>query len=88
MIVRRIEKIEWKRGVKQWCSLSSLLFNLCLESLLQVVKKECRWYEFFVGTAKDRVGFIVQTYVNNVIFLSRKESEIGEMLEVLEWFVD
>jgi hypothetical protein len=79
----RTEKIEWKRGVKQECPLSLLLFNLCLEPLLQAVKNECGRCRVFVGPAENRVVFSVQAYADDVIFISRDANGIGVMLEVL-----
>jgi hypothetical protein len=74
--------------VKQWCPLSPLLFNLCLESLLKAVKNECSKCGTFVGPNEDRIGFTVQVYADDVIFISRKAQWIAKMLGVLERFVD
>jgi 3-dehydroquinate dehydratase len=84
----RSEKIAWKRGVKQGCPLSPLLFNLCLEPLLQGVQKECGQYGMHVGPLENRIGFTVQAYADDVIFISNKAFGIEKMLEVLESFVN
>jgi hypothetical protein len=88
MKAKRTEKIAWKRGVKQGCPLSPLLFNLCLPPLLQAVKNECGNCGTFVGPNEDRIGFTVQAYADDVNFISRKAREIEKMLGVLERFVD
>jgi hypothetical protein len=84
----RSEQIAWKRGVKQGCPLSPLMFNLCLEPLLQAVQKECKLHGAFVGPAGNRVGFTVQAYADDVIFISKTACGVGSMLRVLERFVD
>jgi hypothetical protein len=53
MKTKRTEKIAWKRRVKQGCPLSLLLFNLCLDPLLQAVKDECGNCGAFVGPNED-----------------------------------
>jgi hypothetical protein len=83
----RSEKIAWKRGVKQGCPLSPLLFNLCLEPLLQAVNRYCGDMGAFVGPADDRIGFSVQAYADDVIFISKNADGVRRMLEVLETFV-
>jgi hypothetical protein len=84
----RSNKIGWKRGVKQGCPLSPLLFNLCLEPLLQAVKTKCEGYGAFVGRAEEKVEFAVQAYADDIIFISREAKGIRKMLKVLEEFVN
>jgi hypothetical protein len=84
----RSNKIGWKRGVKQGCPLSPVLFNLCLEPLLQAVKTKCEGYGAFVGRAEEKVEFAVQAYADDIIFISREPKGIREMLKVLEDFVN
>jgi hypothetical protein len=47
----RSEKIPWKRGVKQGRPLSPLLFNLCIEPLLQAITEECGEFGAQTGSA-------------------------------------
>jgi hypothetical protein len=68
----RSEKIAWKREVKQGCSLSPLLFNLCLEPRLQALNRFWREMGAFVGPAEDRIGFSVQAYADDVILISKR----------------
>jgi hypothetical protein len=83
----RTAKIGWRRGVKQGCPLSPLLFNLCLEPLLQAVKRRAEDCGTFVGSVENRIGFQVQAYADDVIFISQRPRGIEVMLEVLEDFV-
>jgi hypothetical protein len=57
--------------VKQGCPLSPLLFNLCLEPLLQAMNKECEGRGAIVGTVANRIEFGVQAYADDVIFVSK-----------------
>jgi hypothetical protein len=84
----RSRKIAWKRGVKQGCPLSPLLFNLCLEPLLQAISLECADMGTFVGFGENRIEFLVQAYADDVIFISKTANGIKAMLEVLERFVN
>jgi hypothetical protein len=84
----RSRKIAWKRGVKQGCPLSQLLFSLCLEPLLRAVENKCTECGAFVGQAEARVGFAVQAYADDVIFISREKKGIKAILGILEQFVD
>jgi hypothetical protein len=84
----RSEKIQWKRGVKQGCPLSPLLFNLFLEPLLQAMDATCERRGAFVGPAEERIGFTTQTYADDIIFIARKRENIQKMLEVLEDFTN
>jgi hypothetical protein len=43
------DPIKWRKGVKQGCPLSPLLFNICLEPLLQAIKRS----EYIHGTYAD-----------------------------------
>jgi hypothetical protein len=86
----RTEKIAWKREVKQGYPLSRLLFNLCLEPLLQAVEKECGQYGTNVGPASNPINFAIQAYADDVIFLiiSRQANGIRAMLRVLGAFTN
>jgi hypothetical protein len=84
----RTQKIAWKRGVKQGCPLSPLLFNLCLEPLFQAVEKKCWECGAFVGQADEKIGFTVQAHVDDVIFISKEPKGIRKVLRILEQFVD
>jgi hypothetical protein len=84
----RSDKIPWKRGVKQGCPLSPLIFNLCLEPLLQTVGTNLQNLGASVGPeeAEDRVKFTVQSYADDVIFISRTAEGMRLMLRKLEEF--
>jgi hypothetical protein len=84
----RSERIPWKRRVKQGCPLSSLLFNLCIEPLLQAITKECGEFVAQIGPTDEQVQLAVQTYADDVVFISDNPNGVMKMLEVLEDFVD
>jgi hypothetical protein len=80
------ERIPWKKGVKQSCPLSPLLFNLCIEPLLQAITKECGEFGAQIDPTDEQVQLAVQAYADEVIFISKKPNGVTKMLEVLEDF--
>jgi hypothetical protein len=84
----RSEPIAWKRGVKQGCPLSPLLFNLCLEPLLQLINRANRGEGAFVRNEQgESLEFRVQAYADDVILISQKAEGIKGMLRSLGSFV-
>jgi hypothetical protein len=83
----RSEAIPWKCGVKQGCPLSSLLFNLCLEPLLQLIRRANRGEGFKVRVADREVEFLVQAYADDVVLISERPEGIESMLKSLGAFV-
>jgi hypothetical protein len=72
----RSDPIAWKRGVKQGCHLSPLLFNLCLEPLLRLVKKRHSGRWAFVQVGDERVEFNIQAYSDDVVFISERPGSV------------
>jgi hypothetical protein len=83
----RSNETTWKKGVKQGWPLSSVLFNLCLEPLLQAAEAKCGKYGAFVGRAEGKISFTVQVYADDIIVISREPKGIRTMLDVPEHFV-
>jgi hypothetical protein len=52
------------------------------------VKKISGKHQMFVGPLKNRIGFGVQAYADNVMFISKDTNWIREMLGVLEDFAE
>jgi hypothetical protein len=65
----RSKRIPWIRGVKQGCPLSPLLFNLCIEPLLQAITKECGEFGAQISPTDEQVQLAVQAYADDVIFI-------------------
>jgi hypothetical protein len=81
--------IPWNRGVKQGCPLSPLLFNLCIEPLLQLINRANKGDGMKVQTGEDRwCEFIVQAYADDVIFISENREKMQDILSSLEGFVE
>jgi hypothetical protein len=61
---------------------------LCIEPLLQAITKECGQSGAQIGPTDEQVQLAVQTYADDVIFISDNPNRVTKMLEVLEDFVD
>jgi hypothetical protein len=73
-----------KKGVKQNCPLSPLLFNICVDSLILFLKKS---EEFGCRTAK--LGeTIVQAYADDMILVSDSEDNLQTLINRAKSFVD
>jgi hypothetical protein len=80
--------VPWKRGVKQGCPLSPLLFNFCIEPLLQAITKECGEFGAQIDPTDEQIQLVVQAHADDVIFIPDNPNGVTKMLKVLENFVD
>jgi hypothetical protein len=85
---KQTRPIMWKKGVKQGCPLSPLLFNICLEPLLEVIRANQRVGGAYVNTSEEDIKFDVQAYADDVVFLAQHRDGMSEMLSILEDFTD
>jgi hypothetical protein len=59
--------IAWNKGVKQGCPLSSLLFNLCLEPLIQLIKRGNKGSGAFIDIVDNtRIENLIQAYFRHM----------------------
>jgi hypothetical protein len=81
------KSIGWKKGVKQGCPLSPLLFNLCLEPLLQLVKRVNKDMGAYVDIDENtKIENLIQAYADDVALISERPEGIESMLKSLEIF--
>jgi hypothetical protein len=69
-----------RRGVKPGCPLSPLIFNLCLNSLLNVKKKSNRGYRVGSQTIS------VQAYADDVVIFAETKENMAALLKTVEDF--
>jgi hypothetical protein len=82
----RSDVIAWKKGVKQGCPLSPLLFNLCIEPLLQLINRGNKGKGAYVKTDTGNIEFIAQAYADDVVLMSQEPEGVQLMLKSLEAF--
>jgi hypothetical protein len=79
--------IPWKKGDKQGYPLSPLLFNLCLEPLIQLIKRANKGGGAFVNINENaKIENLTQAYADDVALISEKPKGIQAMLRSLEIF--
>jgi hypothetical protein len=83
----RSERIGWKKGVKQGCPLSPLLFNLCIEPLLQLIHRANKGEGAYVRVGDSNVEFLIQAYADDILLISQESRGIESMLKSLNAFV-
>jgi hypothetical protein len=81
---RQTRPIVWRRGINQGCPLSPLIFNPCLEPLLEAIKRNEDIHGAYVQTSSDIVRFTVHASADSVAFISENPKRIGQMFQVLE----
>jgi hypothetical protein len=81
------QPISWKVGVKQGCPLIPLLFNLCIEPLIQSIKLINKGMGAYVDTCENkRIENLIQEYADDIALISEKPDGIQAMLRTLEVF--
>jgi hypothetical protein len=73
---QQTESISWKKGVKQGCPLSPLLFNLCLEPLLEAIQNLGEIGAGVALTGSAVVVFNDQAYADDLAFISNNRDGI------------
>lgn len=77
------KQIDIKRGVKQGCPLSPVIFNIALDNLIRDLEKH-KELGYQVGT--DR--FTVQAYADDVLLISNSEQNMNLLIERVRRFTE
>ena len=78
----RSEDVYLRRGVKQGCPLSPLLFNICLDPLLKLINEENEE----AGYKVEDNTFIVQAFADDVILVSGSRDGMSDIIKTCERF--
>ena len=81
------EKILWRKGVKQGCPLSPLLFNLCLEPLFAALKRNNQGDGIIRWIQKERVVIQAQAYADDIILISDNTEAMKRLISTTESFL-
>ena len=65
------EEIMIRRGVKQGCTLSPLLFDICLEPLIRTIEGQCSQLGYHFGNSQ--LTKTIQAYADDLILFSDDE---------------
>jgi hypothetical protein len=75
--------VEIKKGVKQGCPLSPLLFDLCVDPLITLIKKHTE-----DGYVADGLGSAtIQAYADDMILISNSEEGLQRQINRAEKFL-
>ena len=75
------KSFEIKRGVKQGCPVSPLLFNLCLNPLLTEVELAHEGYRLDEDTK-----ITIQAYADDIVLFSETREEMNDILQTVQEF--
>ena len=79
--------INIKIGTKQGCPMSPLLFNLCLEPLINFIKN---YYKELGYPIKDKNEnkeyFTIQLYADDIILISKNENDMQQLIKAAQTF--
>jgi hypothetical protein len=64
------QPIMWRKGVKQGCPLNPLLFNICLEPSIKVIRANSQYGGTYLNTPDENMRFDIQAYEDDFVFLS------------------
>lgn len=76
------ERVNINKGVKQGCPLSPLIFNFCMNPLLNYVEKEGEGYMI-----KDTVKVVIQAYADDIMVFSNSREGMEKNLEIIQSFL-
>lgn len=71
-----------RRGIRQGCSLSGMLYSLALEPLLQQIRMKLH----VISLPNVKGNFVLSTYVDDIIVMICKQSDLQTLLDLLQKF--
>lgn len=80
------EEIDIKKGTKQGCPVSPLLFNLCLEPLFNAISSVNRDHGYWVNSSRGEARFNILAYADDILLISETEVGMSNMLRTCELF--
>ena len=75
------ETIDMKKGMKQGCPLSPLLFNMAIDPLIRVLDSRTEW-----GYKVGGDSFTVQAYADDIMLISNSESNMNKLIKIVHQF--
>ena len=78
------EDIEIKKGTKQGCPVSPLLFNLCLEPLFNAISSTNINDGYWIRSSKGEATFNILAYADDILLISETESGMNCSASTLE----
>lgn len=81
------DKILWRKGAKQGCPLSPLLFHLCLELLFETLKTKNREDGVIRWIDNNKVKIQAQTYADDIILIAEDQLSMETLIQTTERFL-
>ena len=80
-------RILWRKGVKQGCPLSPLLFNLCLEPLFEALQTHNTEDGVIRWIGHDKVQIQAQAYADDIILITDSLPSMERLIRTTENFL-